>query len=649
MRLCTRSHDDEPRIRQLMADRSESRRHTVGFLIALVCAVAATVPMMLWIAFHNFALFDDEGYYLLSLAALAQHHPLYTQVYGTYGPAYYELLLAAFWLFHLPFTPDATRLVTVIGWATASLLSGIALWRACRSIALSVAAVLICFVWLQPLGSGGELYATLLIVPLQLLLVIALPAAIERRSVPWLVGCGIVVGTILLIKVNIGVFTLAALGVTIGAVFPETRFPRWLWWSTCAIALAIAPILMVALIRDPWVEKYLIGSEAALVALLIAARLSWRSETSSQRTRLVLLSLGAGGLAACLGLFAAVVHAGTVAAVALHSTFIAPLNQTHDLVLPVPVGFEGVGLMILIALGTSLLIWRCHDRQGTEKWDKRYLLTLALTKLIGGGWIILWGINGNSSLGPAFDAAWMGLAGFSNQAHPLGSARRGLIWLIAAFGVFQQLQMYPVAGVQVASGTLWFMLAGLIMIDDGLRTLTALVPKSWRFGLVARLGWADVVRVGGAALVAATIASQVQVTLAASPTDTISLGLRGSSWMELPRPEVDGFRNLTHYLERNCSTFISAPGFDTLYTWTHEPPPLGLLVDDWMYGVSAAEQRTVVQKLQNQPRVCGVINRRILHFWQDGRPLPPSPVLDYLAHDYVRVREFEGFEVLLRK
>jgi hypothetical protein len=605
--------------------------------------------MMLWIAFHNFALFDDEGYYLLALAALAHHHPLYTQVYGTYGPAYYELLLAVFWLFHLPFTPDATRLVTVMGWSAASLLSGVVLWRACRSIALSVAAVLICFAWLQPLGTGGELYSTLLIAPLQMLLVIALPTAIQRRRISWLVGCGLILGAILLIKVNIGVFTLAAVGVTIGAGVPETRFPRWLWWSTCSIALAIPPILMIALIRDPWVEKYLIGSEVALVALLVAARLAWWSETSKPQTLLVLLSLGAGGLVACLGLFAVVVHAGTPAAVALRSTFIVPLNQAHDLVLPVPIGLKGVGLMTLIALGTSFLVWRYHDRRGNEKWDRRFLIALSLTKLIGGGWIILWGLTGNSSLGPAFDAAWMGLAGFSSQAHPLGSTRRGVIWLVAAFGVFEQLQMYPVAGVQIASGTIWFMLAGLIMIDDGLRILTGLLPESWRFGATARIGWADVVRVGGAALVAATLASQAQVTLAAAPTDAISVGLRGSSLMELPRPEVEGFRSLTHYLQRNCSTFISAPGFDSLYTWTHEPPPLGLLVDDWMYGVSASKQRMVVRELRTQPRVCGVINRQILHFWQDGRPLPPSPVLDYLAHDYVRVREFEGFEVLLRK
>jgi hypothetical protein len=106
---------------------------------------------------------------------------------------------------------------------------------------------------------------------------------------------------------------------------------------------------------------------------------------------------------------------------------------------------------------------------------------------------------------------------------------------------------------------------------------------------------------------------------------------------------------VTDYLQLNCSTFISAPGVDSLYTWSGEREPLGLLVDDWMYSVSAAGQRAVIQTLRSQRRVCAVVNPALIQFWRRGRPLPFDPVLRYLSRDFVRVHKYGAFEILLRR
>jgi hypothetical protein len=631
-----------------MAARRDTRRVQASLLIALVGAATVCVPMMAWITLHNFAFFDDEGYYLLALAGIAHHHPLYVQIYGTYGPAYYLLYLAAFWLLHLPFTPDAARLLTVVLWATCCLLSGLLVWRACRSIALAFGAVLVSYGWLVGVGTSGELYAAFLIIPLQLGLAMTLPGALAHRRRSALVICGALIGTILLIKVNVGIFTLVAVGVVAaGTGIGGLTIPRWLRWTTWALALAIPFALVIALVHHSWVQEYLAGCEAAVGALLISTRATSRLPTSGLSASSPFAWLAAGGLGASLWYVVAVAHAGTPVATILNSTFVVPLSQTHAFVAPIPIDGLEAATMAIVALYSSVLVWRCQI--GGSSRTPRLLTILGITKIAAGAAIILWGITGDFSLGPAFGAAWMAVAGFSSQPDSLHPRRQELIWLVAAFGVFQQLQMYPVAGIQVASGTLWLGLAGLIMVDDGLRLLATRgirAEGSTRQTGVHGLG---IYRTLAAAIVVATLASQAAITLATSPTDTVSLGLRGSSWIYLTRPQVRVLQSVTRYLQRECSTFISVPGIDSLYTWAGEQPPLGLLVDDWLYLVSVREQEAVLRNLQYRPRVCAVINPGVIRFWQHGTPLPPEPILSALARDFVRVRTYGGFEILRRR
>ncbi|MGA8208391.1 MAG: hypothetical protein WB867_10275 [Candidatus Dormiibacterota bacterium] len=631
-----------------MAARRDTRRVQARLLIALVGASIVCVPMMAWIVLHNFAFFDDEGYYLLTLAGIAHHHSLYTQIYGTYGPAYYVLYLAAFWLLHLPFTPDAARLMTVVLWATCCLLSGLLVWRACGSIALAFGAVFVSYRWLVGVGTTGELYAAFLIIPLQLVLAMTLPGALAHRQRSALMICGALIGSILLIKVNVGIFTLVAVGVVAaGTGIGGLTIPRWLRWTTWALALAIPFALVLALVHHSWVQEYLAGSEAAVGALLISTRAGGRLPTSGLSMSSSFTWLAGGALGASLWYVLAVAHAGTSVATILNSTFVVPLSQTHAFVAPIPIDGLEAATMAIVALYSSVLVWRC--RIGGSGRTPRLLAILGITKVAAGAAIILWGITGDFSLGPAFGAACMAVAGFSSQPDGLHPRRQELIWLVAAFGVFQQLQMYPVAGVQVASGTLWFGLAGLIMADDGLRLLArrgirveGSTPQTGVPGL-------SIYRTLAAAIVVAILASQAAITLANSPTDTVSLGLRGSSWIYLARPQVKVLQSVTRYLQNECSTFISAPGFDSLYTWAGEQPPLGLLVDDWMYLISAREQEAVLRKLQYRPGVCGVVNPGLIRFWEHGTSLPSEPILNALAREFVRVRRYGGFEILRRR
>ena len=605
---------------------------------------------MLWITFHSFARFDDEGYYLLALSALAHHYPLYTKVYGTYGPANYVLFGAAFAVLHLPLTTDAGRFLTVALWAVAAGLSGMVVWRACRSAVLAIAGVAVGYGWLIPVGISGAVSPSCLIVPLQLVLVILLPGAVKGHRRTVLLVCGAIVGTILMVKVNVGIFTIAAIAVAIACTSGHLRHRRGLWWTSVGLGLALPLALVVGLIRAPWVVEYLVGSEAAVLAFLAATRLTAASELQGLPLRQTLPWLAGGCLAAMAVYIIAIARGGTPVSDVLSYTFLVPIRQTHAFVVAVPIDGASAALMVLVASGATWLVWASQRSTRSGAWERRHLDAMASAKVLIGAAVIFWGVTSSFPFGPAFGAVFMGLAAFAPPADPIGGLRREVLWLVAAFGTFEQLQMYPVAGIQIAAGTVWFGLAGIIMIDDGLRRLgrrrceTNPPAKALRLPRPVRAA-----RAAMTALVAAGLLFQFQEVRAASPADTTSLRLAGSSWIQLPRPEAQQYQNVVAYLRRNCTTFISAPGIDSLYAWSDEPAPLGLLVDDWMYLISARAQRAELHALATTPRLCAVLDPSLLRFWQHGTRLPPDPVLLRLSTAFVRTRDYGGIEILRRR
>ena len=96
------------------------------------------------------------------------------------------------------------------------------------------------------------------------------------------------------------------------------------------------------------------------------------------------------------------------------------------------------------------------------------------------------------------------------------------------------------------------------------------------------------------------------------------LDLRGARLVRLDKAEVTTLRSLTKFVERQCDTFYSAPGFDSLYIYTGLPAPTGLL-SNWPGALTIGEQRELGKQLTRArtggERVCIVRDLKRYQLW----------------------------------
>ena len=618
---------------------------------ALLFATSALLlPAMAWVNFHTYASFDDEGYDLLLLASLANHQQaLYSQLYAAYGPAYYVLFDLMFNILRLPFTADAARVVTVLLWALTCFLTGWLVWVYTRSYALAITAVVVSYMWVSTLGTS-VLYPGLLLISLQIALALAITQADRRHGRVALFTSGGLIASILLIKVNVGIFTIAALGVSIGIGVGRVRVPTPLWYAICGLALAVPPALMVGLMGHAWVTEYLLASESGVASLLCVGGLFRPRRQGPKSPSSLALWITMGLCLVSLGYFGIVTQAGTPLRAILLGTFVNPVDQFHFLVVPIPLGPLRTAVTVLMSGGITLYTWNVrhltNNAAQTPRCD-RWRIGLALLKIGAGGTIVAFGLSGGLPWSPVVGVALMGLAACGTPTAGASGTARPLILVSASLGVFEQLQMYPVAGAQIAAGTFWIGIAALLMLYDGIVELQARTDLHHRPEQLLDARRPFVI---AAATLAVTcfIVVATWSTLASTEGQWTSLQLPGSSAISLPPHEATTLQLVVAYLKHNCTTFISAPGLDSLYTWTREPVPPGLVDDDWMYVVPPSSQAHILNALQARLRVCGVENPAVMRIWRHGRPLPPSPILDYLRNDFVVVTRIGNF-VLLRR
>src|SRR5207245_190912 len=204
-------------------------------------------------------------------------HSLYTGLFTTYGPFYYEVLGGVFRLLGLDVGHDAGRMVTLAVWLIASLLAGAGAYRLTSSMWLGLAAQLLTFHVLgvltnEPMQPSG----------LIAILLMAMVAAASARSARprataavigrmaaasggWLVAGGVLVGIVLVGIAAIGGTRLYDLVNDL--VFVPLRQPRLYTWplrigvgevAWAAVWLVIAAVA-IRFKTHPWMRGALPG------------------------------------------------------------------------------------------------------------------------------------------------------------------------------------------------------------------------------------------------------------------------------------------------------------------------------------------------------------------------------------------------------
>jgi len=571
--------------------------------------------------FTGFRAYDDEGYYLASLADYLSGHPLLTQYAPVYGPFFYEVMGGLFKLLGLTPDNDTARAVTAGIWVIDSLAGGLVAFRLSRNLWLGLGAQVLTFSVLAALGN--EPLSTYGMTTMLLLGLVA--AATFGASRPRATGAliGAIVGALCLIKINVG--GLAAIAVAFAWVAGLT--PRWrrlLQPSMAAVITAVPIVLMSALLNAGWVVEFAIVvalSAAAVGAASLAALPSpfpWPSGPW--------IAVGGGVLAvACLAIAFA---SGTRPGDAWQELVVVPLQFPRLFTVPIRLN-AGYDVVAAISFAAALLASVRRSTAGVSP-------ALAGLLRIGAGfftWASMLFMPDSTYL-LALPLAWLATqAPDGPDRDPVGAfARR----LVPALAVLESLQAYPIAGSQLSIAALGLVSVGAITFGDGIRQLRAAGVRAARYAPPAAMG------------LNLAVLSLFALTAVAGFATGTALGLPGAESVRLPVQRAMDLRQLVATVDRSCSSFVTFPGMDSFYIWTGQDPPTPARAGGWWLLLDRDQEQALVDQLTPKQRLCVIKNQRGVDMWAQGAGVPSNPLVDFIDREFVHDSSYGDYELLVR-
>ena len=615
---------------------------------ALVAIVAAYFAL-----FTQFAGYDDEGTLLVTVKAFAQGHVLYRDIYSEYGPFYYELFGGLFALTGKAVTTDASRTIVVFLWTASSLLYGLAAHRLTGRLALGLVAMGSAFSALYVLEAEPMHPQGLCI--LLLAAFTALAVFGPGRRAGWLGAAGgVVVAALLLTKVNLGGFLLAA--IVLAAVFAlePLRSRRWVLFPVTIAFLAMPPVVMARDVRQDSTRELLLLELLAFGALLLAAYRDAPAERDEETasTARWLLGAGVGFVVAAIAILVAIFLTGPSPA-DVYDGVITEALRVRD-VLITPLNFPGAAVdWGVAAVAASALVRFLRPTFGTEPslWPPLLRGLAGLTILLVVAHIVPIGLNPSSQNPIVLPVLLAWVAAVPPAGPAERTYKRFLRVLLPAVAVGETLQIYPVAGSQMGIAAATFVPVGALCLADSLAGF-----RAWS----AARGAGALQRFGIAAVVV-TVALAAQFTLDAMLRPGVAnvltyrereaLPFPGATALHLPPEEVERYSRIVGLLHQyRCSTFIGYPNIDSFYLWSGIEPPPPRAPGAWINALGHPAQQRVVDELKASPRPCAIRSDEQAEAWLHGNPPPVgAPLVEYVFNDFRPVAQVDQFTFMLPK
>lgn len=633
------------RLQRILAEYPE----LTAILAYAIVAIAATITAYSTI-FTTFAPYDDEGTLLVGLRAFVEGEALYRDIWSVYGPFYYELFGGFFSLFGLDVTTDASRSVVVVVWVATSLCFGLVAQTLTRNLWLGLAAMIAAFAALgvlanEPMHPQG---LCVLLLGAFSLLVVRGPS---KRAL-WLgAGCGALLAALVLAKVNLGVFAIAA--VVAAAAFTAWPFAgrAWIRWLVAAAILALPGVVLARDLDLAWARELMLIEMLAIGAVLVAAR-PLRPTGPDRELLRTLLGGVAGFLVAVVAILVALLLTGPSLGDA-YDGIVRKAFGIRDLLLaqtPFPAGTTlvwGIGALTAAYLATRVL----RSQEGRPALWSALLRTLAgLATWFGIAHVVVVGFN-PSSANPVIVpmlVAWIAVippAGLAETPY-----KRFLRVLLPALAIAETLQIYPVPGSQLGIASVCFVSVGALLLADAVAELRAVYAD----GPGPRLG-----RLGGttavlSVAVAGVLALNALVLPGASAIvayrDNTQLALPGATTMRIAAPAAEQYEQLVDLLhEHGCTTFIGFPNVNSLYLWSGLEPPRPFAPNGWFDALDDEDQRQAVAELRASERPCAIRNDELAASYLHGEPPPDRPLVEYVLGEFHPVAEVGPFEFMLPK
>ena len=528
------------------------------------------------------------------------------------------------------FTNTTGRWITLLCWLGAAGAAAMLVWRQTRSLAWTGFTLGLTFFHLhlmmsEPSHPGG-LIAVLVAAGAWLG-----AAQIRRQALrAQAVTAGLVGAALLLTKVNVGVFFLAAAGAWFAVQLRAPAQARAAAWLAAA-ALFVLPFgLMQASLGEPSGRLFIGLSVIASLTMLAAA---WR-----ERQPLTTWSHAGWGVGALLALSAVTVAAvcarGTNLHELLEGVLLGPLRHPGVYHFP-PAWKPGATLAGGLSVVLAGLVWR--GRAGWLDWLLVVLrlglalgLSLAclewlpfsghaitMSYLVPLAWIFAVRLGPEQPEGPAGAATWLGL-----------------------LLVLQFLHAYPVAGSQVAWGT--FLIVPLMAL--GLHDAQAFVARYARPLPAALIGATGL-------LLGITAAGRLAHIgwLRYTESESRPLGLPGAEDVRLPEAPASATRLMVLNATAHGDMLFTLPGMFSFNQWTGLPTPTLANATHWFSLLRPAQQEEIIASLARSERPVFVAQRYVLDFLEDSKIPVTGPLHDYLLRNFERAFSIEHFEFWVRR
>jgi hypothetical protein len=611
-------------------------------LIALAAAAAAYFAI-----FSQFDPYDDEGALLVTLKGFAEGETLYRDVYSAYGPFYYELFGGFFALTGAEVTTNASRLLVIFVWVTTSLFFGLAAQRLTERLLLGATAMMVAFGTLAPLVTEPMHPHGLCVLLLSGFVALLASGPGRRVALSGALG-GALLAALLLTKVNLGVFALTA--VAVAGVLTVERLHRLLWlrWLVLGAFIAMPVAITGRDLGKPWVWN-MVGVEVLAMAAIFVAAWPLRSKHGEDDGTLArwLVGAAAGLLVAAGAILGAIFLTGPSPADVYDGIVGEAIRIRDVLVSPFPLAQSAVDWGIAAVAAAVLAVLLRDGRDGAQSiWPGLARITagLAIWFTIVGVMPISIGLSaGNNDTLPLL-LAWVAVLAPADALEP--AYRRFVRVLLPALAVAETLQVYPVAGTQMAIAAVIYVPVGAICLADGLACL-----RAWS---VARGGampdrLSTVVGVATVALVASFAINSIGRPGAMSGIayrHQPPAPLAGAGLMHLPAPTIETYVGLVELLHRNrCTGLIGYPSLPSVYLWSGIGGPKP--INGWMTAYDEERQQRIVNELRATPRPCAFRSDEQAARYLGGEPPPDLPLVNYVLKEFRPAGRVGEFDFLL--
>ncbi len=578
--------------------------------------------------------YDDTGFMLSLIKGFNERGHLYQETFSQYGPFYSEFYYLVCGVLGVPITHDGIRWVVLVFWIFASIAGAIFAFRLTGRIWIALLAQLFCFHALKSLvGEPGH--------PLSLVVacfgVLALCLAGEKgeQTKFWRpLAIGTVLGVLLMIKINIGAFALAAVGA---ALIYRSPLDRWGQALRCAAAFLFAiPLLLM---KTGWPVEVRTCFAILFLCTLLSVLISSRGQTFDWRAviRFGLRTL-AGLLLTCALCLLGALLAGSRWTDLMAGMITEPMRLgTIFTVLP-PIGrLTAISAIIGLLLAVA---WRFFSDRLSPVRQSWLLFGMRMFFLV---LVIIWLATSIPYFTCVLPFLWIAALPIGPaEPEPNRTAGQFAQLSIVLLAVGQILGLYPVSGTQVSLpiylGTLCvvFVVAGL---------LADLKVSSGNFFTLRRVSVTAAII--GLALCVLGLSWRV-FRLAASRYDHFSaLNLPGAKFLRTDESSAATYRFLAENLRECRPSFLTIPGLNSLYGWSGRDFPTGFNATVNCALLSPAQQSAMVKVGRTCQPIAVVFNRQVLNFWVRGKFQPSGPLIDFVTKECRPVGRVKNYELLV--